>query len=345
MTGVAIPYEQQPEQRHGRTRFKAAVAVVLLLLVAFVALLSFRYCTTGKPIADIAPLPPAVKPLLREPPRYIGSLPDVARPLGLAVTKEGTVYVTESAGERTIRVFNPLGAAEPALVPPDTVPNGRNLLYAAISPITGHLYVTDVFIHTVHVFTASGEPAGRIDTPFPDTLWTPGAITFDRTGNMYLTDSTPGQHRVLVFDPEGRLVRQFGTEGMDPGEFSFPNGIGVDKKGNIYVADSGNGRVQAFDSQGTYLWAIGRGTAQGDFALPRGLAVDDERNLLLVVDVTDQVVKVYDIAGATPSFAFVFGGTAGAGDTFKFPNAIALDGRGQLYITDRENYRVAVWKY
>jgi sugar lactone lactonase YvrE len=121
---------------------------------------------------------------------------------------------------------------------------------------------------TIFVFSASGEPRGEIAAPVAEG-WIPMALAFDRAGNLYVTDTTPGQHRVLVMDRQGILVRQFGKEGQDRGDFSFPNGIAVDSKGNIFVADSGNGRVQAFDKTGALLFAIGRGTAKGP-AMPRG---------------------------------------------------------------------------
>src|SRR5919198_6325441 len=46
------------------------------------------------------------------------------------------------------------------------------------------------------------------------------------------------------------FLLSWGTEGLGPGQFENPRGIAVDGAGNVYVAESGNTRVQKFDSNG-----------------------------------------------------------------------------------------------
>ena len=59
----------------------------------------------------------------------------------------------------------------------------------------------------------------------------------------------------------------------------------------------------------------------------------------------NQNVKVYDVSGDVPEFLFSFG-TSGMGDgQFNYPNDIAFDSTGRLYIADRENNRIQVWSY
>ncbi len=70
-------------------------------------------------------------------------------------------------------------------------------------------------------------------------------------GRVYVTDT--GNKRVVVFDPDGEPITQFGSVGIDPGNFDEPVGIAVGKEGKVYVADTWNQRVQVFtpDSTGT----------------------------------------------------------------------------------------------
>jgi sugar lactone lactonase YvrE len=63
------------------------------------------------------------------------------------------------------------------------------------------------------------------------------------------------------------------------------------------------------------------------------------------VDAVEQKVKVYDVSGSEPEFLFAFGTWGIEDGQFNFPNDIALDDTGRLYIADRENNRIQVWSY
>jgi tripartite motif-containing protein 71 len=63
------------------------------------------------------------------------------------------------------------------------------------------------------------------------------------------------------------------------------------------------------------------------------------------VDAVGQNVKVYDVSGPEPHFLFAFGEFGRDDGQFWYPNDIALDVTGRLYIVDRENDRVQVWSY
>ena len=85
-------------------------------------------------------------------------------------------------------------------------------------------------------------------------------------------------------------------------------------------------------------------TAESSLSLPRGLAID-RRDRLHVVDAVGQNVKVYDVSGPEPEFNFAFGNWGLGDGQFNYPNDIALDSSGRIYIADRENNRIQVWAY
>ena len=71
----------------------------------------------------------------------------------------------------------------------------------------------------------------------------------------------------------------------------------------------------------------------------------DDRNRLHVVDAVGQNVKVYDFSADEPAFLFAFGSIGAQSGQFNYPNDVALDATGRVYIADRENNRIQVWTY
>src|SRR5262245_28341794 len=68
--------------------------------------------------------------------------------------------------------------------------------------------------------------------------------------------------------------------GSGNGELSRPNGVATDASGNVYVADSGNDRIQKFDASGTFLTTWGSsGSGDGPFIFPNGVATDASGNV------------------------------------------------------------------
>ena len=71
-----------------------------------------------------------------------------------------------------------------------------------------------------------------------------------------------------------------GTAGSLPGEFDLPRAVAADAAGNVYVADFRNGRIQEFDSSGSFLRVIGTGGGHGgEFNFPEDVATDAAGNL------------------------------------------------------------------
>ena len=54
-----------------------------------------------------------------------------------------------------------------------------------------------------------------------------------------------------MFDSNGKFLRKWGSNGTGSSQFHYPEGIGVDsRQGNVYVADTGNNRIQLFNDYG-----------------------------------------------------------------------------------------------
>jgi sugar lactone lactonase YvrE len=145
------------------------------------------------------------------------------------------------------------------------------------------------------------------------------------------------------FDRVGTLMRRFGKdEGV-----GFLNGLAVDADGLVYVADSNNGRILAFGADGTVVARVGRGVGEGELALPRGVAIDDEGRVH-VGDATAQGVQVFDapnLQTGRMEYLGFFGGPGTGDGKFAFPNGVALDAQGRVYVADTFNGRIQIWGY
>lgn len=136
-------------------------------------------------------------------------------------------------------------------------------------------------------------------------------------------------------DPAEPLApdRAWGESGPAPGQFAEPRGVAADARGNLYVADSKNHRIQAFDGTGKFLRAFGsRGTGDGQLNEPNGVAVDENGDVW-VADTWNNRIAHFGPDGQ-------FRGAFGDPDkTFFGPRGIVVS-RGALYISDTGNKRI-----
>jgi DNA-binding beta-propeller fold protein YncE len=129
------------------------------------------------------------------------------------------------------------------------------------------------------------------------------------------------------------LGAPFGTAGSAPGQFNGASGVAVDQNGDIYVADTGNSRVEEFAPDHAYLRTIG---APGQLSHPEGVAVDGQGDLFVADTAHDQVVRF--AAGSLQATSW---GSAGALDgQFSAPAGVTVDADGNVYVADTGNARV-----
>jgi DNA-binding beta-propeller fold protein YncE len=338
----ALSAEQQAEldRADRRRRRKRALALLLGLLVVAFAILFGWYLFHRDPL----PLPGLGKQPL---PHYSYSLYGTSRPMGVAVNPDGDrVYVTSSDGPRRVQVYDRAGHKTGTLTPPAATGPAHVPVYVAVDPKTSEVYVSDRAAQAVYVYGPNGAyrstftPRGELGG-----TWQPLGLAFDPAGLLYVTEVSTSPHRVLVLRHDGTLVR---TIGAGTG-LSFPNGLAIGPAGNIYLADSNNGRLVIYSPTGKQLATVNRGVAAGDLGLPRGVAFD-HNNRFYVVDTASHTIKSYKAADPhdttpMPAYTGTFGAEGQLDGTFEYPNGIATDPHNRIYITDRENNRVQVWTY
>jgi len=176
---------------------------------------------------------------------------------------------------------------------------------------------------------------------------------------------------------EVTFAASWGSHGEGQGEFDEPRGVAVSLEGEVYVADTGNRRLQVFEETGAFLAEWGEGVLGEPFDIavgldgrvyvadteydsvfvfspegqleerwgeawglfdPRGLDVDREGNVYVANTGGDVVVK----ASPEGEMVQVYGWTESGPSVLSQPTDVAVDNDGNLYIVDTENARMRV---
>jgi uncharacterized protein (TIGR03437 family) len=212
-------------------------------------------------------------------------------------------------------------------------------------------------------FSGDGGPATSA------SLYVPSGVAVDGSGNLFIADS--GNNRIrkvsasgIITTVAGGVVYAYPYPG-DGGPATSatlrgPEGVAVDASGNLFIADSYNGLIRKVSASGIITTVAGNGTQgfSGDggpatsasLAGPLGVAVDGSGNLFFADSINNRIRKVSTSgiittvvgSGATGLYTGGFSGDGGpATSALLFaPSAVAVDGFGNLFISDSGNYRI-----
>ncbi len=150
----------------------------------------------------------------------------------------------------------------------------------------------------------------------------------------------PKERGKVVINQEGvkqiikkSAVKMWGSKGKGQGQFNLPHDIAIDSKGNIYVVDTGNHRIQKFDSQGRYLTSWGtEGTNDGQFKSPVGIAIDKD-DYVYIADTWNHRIQKFDSKG---NFITKWGSPM----MFWAPKDLVVDDDGFIYVVDTGFHRI-----
>ena len=294
-------------------------------------------------------------------------------PSGITSDGQGNLYVTDQDNQ-TIRKIdsnnNVTTIAGQVGNQGSANGQGTNATFYYPTGITsdsqGNLYVTDLYNETIRkvdsnytVTTIAGQVGlqGSSDGPAANVDWfiTP-AITVDGQGNLFVADNVNNDIlKIGTNDSVTTIAGQVGNAGSANGQgtnasFNTPNGITVDSKGNLYVADSGNDTIRKIGSNNNVTTIAGQagisGRANGQgtnatFYYPIGITSDGKGNLY-VTDLYNDIIRKIDSSNNVTTIAGQAGisGRAngqGTNATFYYPTGITSDGKGNLYVTDLYN--------
>jgi DNA-binding beta-propeller fold protein YncE len=116
--------------------------------------------------------------------------------------------------------------------------------------------------------------------------------------NIILTDATTSNSPPLSnfkTATKYEFVKKWGSKGTREGQFTVPYSVDVDSKGDVWVADRGNHRIQKFNKDGNFIFKFGTfGSKEGQFNNPRQVAVDINIKFFYVVDSKNNRIQKFD---------------------------------------------------
>ena len=163
----------------------------------------------------------------------------------------------------------------------------------------------------------------------------PTEVAIGKNERICILDGANNQ--VKVFSQKWEFVHAIGQSGEGNGEFDNPVGLDIDERGYIYVADTGNQRIQLFDDTGKYLQKIDLTPWK---VRPVEVKALQGANRIYVSDANNHRILCFSIDGA---FKFSWGELGEQLGKLRYPGMTAVDQNGNIYVVDILNGRIQVF--
>jgi len=262
----------------------------------------------------------------------------LAFPQHIAVDSAGRIIVTDPLA-KAVHIFDLENKKYSRIEDWHRIPNPMGVAVDNAD----NIYITDSSSAVIVVYDRRGN-FHRTITGLKNEAGTlfgsPGAIAIDRKNNhIYVVD--PARNRVYALNMRGEMLAKVGkgSGATGPGEFNHPSDVAV-KDGEVYVADSGNLRIQVFSSNGEYRREIRLAGKRVAPTQGMGLAINS-RNELIVTDAMPNQIEVITNSGQPLGS---IGGTGDQAGQFNWPGGVWADSSDRVYVADSNNHRVQVFR-
>jgi DNA-binding beta-propeller fold protein YncE len=246
---------------------------------------------------------------------------------GVATDSKGLVFVLHRGADPAL-VFEPSGRFVRTF--------GKGLFKSAHGlriDRDDNIWATDNADHLVFKFDHAGKVlmtlgergvAGEDERHFNK----PADVAFGDNGTFFVADGY-GNSRVVKFDKDGRFLLAWGKKGKGEGEFVIPHNVRLDSKGQVYVADRENDRVQVFDQNGKFIRQFGGFAPFGLFVTPGDemFATDGRAHNVHRLTLNGKILETWGKRGPE------------AGNFF-LPHGITVGADGAVYVTEVDGKRI-----
>jgi trimeric autotransporter adhesin len=194
------------------------------------------------------------------------------------------------------------------------------------------------------------------------SFYDPIGVAVDANGDYYIADWGNNSIRkvsagiITTFAGSGTAAGGFSGDGGAPASalLAHPIAVAVDRNGSVYIADYGNNRIRKVANNvittvaGSDATALGDGGAATKARLksPKGVAVDAGGNIYIADTGNHRVRRVDATTGIITTVAgidvpgFSGDGGAAASAALNYPQGVAVDANGDVFISDTSNFRI-----
>ena len=279
-----------------------------------------------------------------------------ARPFGVALDRAGHRLFVADAPNARVQVLNSDSMTFIATIGTTGTPGTDNAHLkgpsgVAFDPASSRVFVADTANDRIQVFDGTSlayqATIGVTGVTSPDNghLAAPVGLDIDSADQLLIADS--GEDRIQIYSATSlAYVATIGTAGAAGGDSAHLSGP-FDVKANpvtgqIWVADTGNKRIQIFDGTSDVYAATAPGPVGSAYSLPEGLGFDPVAGTGLVSDTGNNRIIVYDAATARPLAEL--GGTGAGNGQFNGPGGVAADpANSRVLIADGNNTRLEIF--
>ena len=249
--------------------------------------------------------------------------------------------------------------------------------YGIAVDAAGDLFIADTYNHRIREVNAATQVittvAGNGNSGFSGdgsaaalaSLWFPRGIAVDATGNLFIADADNNRIREVnatthvITTVAGNGGYSFSGDGSvaTSASLALPYGIALDAAGDLFIADTENNRIREVNAtthvittvagNGSYSFSGDGSTAtSASLDYPRGIAVDAAGNLF-IADANNN--RIREVNATTHVITTVAGngfsgysgdGSAATSASLNYPQGIAVDAAGNLFIADYGNSRI-----
>jgi sugar lactone lactonase YvrE len=310
-------------------------------------------------------------------------------PSAIVFDAQGNLYFAET-GNHAVRMFSTAGVITTVAgngTQGFAGDNGPATAAELDSPsglafdLAGNLYIADTHNHRVREVAATtgvittiagtGSPgySGDAGVATAAQLGRPTALAIDSAGDLFIADADSQCIRRVaagtgvITTVAGNGIEGFGGDGGPAMSASIdsPNGLAVDAAGDLYIADTHNGRIRKINvATGIITTVAGAGSSNGNvqsfggdggsataagLALPRGITLDAAGNLY-IADSANHRIRRISTAGVIATVAgqgtetFAGDGAPAIAASLDTPRSVAVSPAGLLTLTDTGNQRV-----
>lgn len=263
---------------------------------------------------------------------------------------DGSIWVTDGIHQALMR-FTPDGQYEATVRSTDASAPLVAPSRFAVDP-DGVMYVVETNSDLIRVLRPDGTVVGSIGVPKPVSV----AVSEDRIAVGAISGLA------ILNKADGKPIAVVGSRGKGDAQFDYVHGVAIGKDGTVYVTDSYNNRLSAYDPTGKRLWIVRTGNPANNASLvndmlatkeatdtaengavlqlPLGLTLDGAGRIV-VIDMFDNSLSVFNPKNG--KFIGKYGESGADDGQFFYPTSVGYDpGRDWFTVADALNNRVQV---